>query len=62
MLEVNFPTLPRESPADDGSRCDLRAGGYRNAKLEISDWTTAGAYEDEDSDEEEESEAESEDV
>ena len=37
-------------------------GNYRNAKLEISDWTTAGAYDDEDSDSDEESEAESEDV
>ncbi|KAF9654084.1 UDP-3-O-glucosamine N-acyltransferase [Thelephora ganbajun] len=36
-------------------------GNYRNAKLEISDWTTAGAYDDEESDEDEEFEAESED-
>ena len=41
---------------------DSSAGNYRNAKLEISDWTTAGAYDDEDSEEDEESEAESEDV
>ena len=41
---------------------DLHAGNYRNAKLEISDWTTTGAYDDEDSDEDEDSEAESEDV
>jgi len=36
-------------------------GNYRNAKLEISDWTTGGAY-DEGSEEDEESEAESEDM
>lgn len=41
---------------------DSSAGNYRNAKLEISDWTTAGAYDDEESEEDEESEAESEDV
>jgi len=40
-------------------RADSYIGNYRNAKLEISDWTTAGAY-DEDSDEDEESEEESE--
>jgi len=39
---------------------EVDAGGnYRNAKLEISDWTTGGVY-GEDSDEDEESEAESE--
>jgi len=43
-------------------RVGFRAGNYRNAKLEISDWTTAGVYDDEDSDEGEESEAESEDM
>lgn len=39
-------------------RADSYTGSYRNAKLEISDWTTAGAYDDEDSDEDEESEEE----
>lgn len=43
-------------------RVDFHTGNYRNAKLEISDWTTAGVYDDEDSDEGEESEAESEDM
>ncbi|KAF9792874.1 UDP-3-O-glucosamine N-acyltransferase [Thelephora terrestris] len=42
---------------------EVDAGGhYRNAKLEISDWTTAGAYDDEESDEDEESGEESDDV
>jgi len=44
---------------------EVDAGGhYRNAKLEISDWTTAGAYDDEEeeSDEENESGEESDDV
>jgi hypothetical protein len=53
--EVKFPRasqgrVPNIHPG-------LCTGNYRNAKLEISDWTTAGAY-----DEEEESEAESEDM
>jgi len=55
-------------PKAELSKCVTQAGfevdaggNYRNAKLEISDWTTAGAY-DEDSDEDEESEAESEDA
>jgi hypothetical protein len=40
----------------------LTTGSYRNAKLEISDWTTAGVYDAEESDEDEESEEDLEDV
>lgn len=43
----------------DIHHANLYPGNYRNAKLEISDWTTAGAYDNEESDEDEESEAES---
>ena len=48
-------------PFADTHRADLYLGNYRNAKLEMSDWTTAGAYDNEESDEDEESEAESDD-
>ena len=59
MLEVSFPIMFGGAFTD----ClGFRAGNYRNAKLEISDWTTAGVYDDEDSDEGEESEVESEDM
>ena len=58
MPEVKFPSIPQESPSDYLS-C---SGNYRNAKLEISDWTTGGTYDGEESDEGEESEEESEDT
>lgn len=61
MLEVGFSVLLGGHLLTIG-RVDLYIGNYRNAKLEISDWTIAGAYDDEDSDEDEESEAESEGV
>ena len=61
MLEVNFPPLLGCHPLMIDC-VDFRTGNYRNAKLEISDWTTAGVYDEEDSDEGEESEAESEDM
>lgn len=61
MLEVNFPRRFLDNLLTV-YHADPYPGNYRNAKLEISDWTTGGAYDDEDSDEDEESEAESEDV
>lgn len=56
MPEVNFAHTSRESSTN------YISGSYRNAKLEISDWTTAGVYDDEESDEDEESEEDPEDV
>ena len=56
-----FLYIVKGPSTDDRSR-QFDTGNYRNAKLEISDWTIAGAYDDEDSDEDEESEAESEGV
>ena len=58
MPEVNRFNTARELSTD----VNFPAGSYRNAKLEISDWTTAGVYDDEDSDEDEESGEDSEDV
>lgn len=37
-------------------------GSFRNAKLEISDWTTTGVYDDEESDDDDDSEEGSEEV
>jgi len=61
MPEVNFPQHSFLDRSLTKYHAEPYSGNYRNAKLEISDWTAAGAYDDEDSDEEE-SEVESEDV
>lgn len=63
MPEVNFPHSPplRKDPLTM-DHADLSAGSYRNAKLEISDWTAAGVYDYEESDEDEGPEEDPEDL
>lgn len=62
MLEVNFPYASCRTHPLTRHHPESFTGSYRNAKLEISDWTTAGVYDDNESDEDEESEEDPEDV